>query len=231
MILSPFPCLTKNLHILFLFLCSIFTVHVPNWVIVVLLYIFNCIFTIFVAANCSLVILGNNFLYMCNGVMLNHYLCLLYMVLLYYFCLAMFLSLLLLPSSFYENELNLYSPSQCCFLLHCLGLFLAPPHSHPGPFAPTHPFEAANLPTFFSFLSICQALSLGMTGSAVLTCLFCRHFLSVPMAFLDYLYMLSLGLFHLSNSFVSVKLFIMVDWASTLWAQHNTFSLVFPVFL
>ena len=40
-------------------------------------------------------------------------------------------------------------------------------------------------------------------------------------------------IFNFSNSFVSVRLLIMADlalWASTLFAQHNTFSLVTSAF-
>ena len=43
----PFLGTTKNLHLLSLFLCSNSTAHVPNWVIVVLLYVFNCILSFF----------------------------------------------------------------------------------------------------------------------------------------------------------------------------------------
>ena len=88
----PFPGMTKNLHILCLLLCSIFTQHVPNWVINVLLYVFICILSSFVTANCSLVILWNNFCICLMVWCYHHYLCLLYMVLLHYFCLLRSLS-------------------------------------------------------------------------------------------------------------------------------------------
>ena len=51
---------TKKLHFLLLFLCSNTTICVPNWVIVVLLFIFNCKL-FFIATNCPFGYLGNNF--------------------------------------------------------------------------------------------------------------------------------------------------------------------------
>ena len=64
-----FPGMTNEFHILSLLLCSIFTLHMPNVVIVVLLYIFNRVFLLLVATNCSFVALGNNVLYMCKHIM------------------------------------------------------------------------------------------------------------------------------------------------------------------
>ena len=52
---------TTKIHIFYICLCSTCTVHVPNWVIVVLLHIFNNIFLFLVVANCSFVALGSNF--------------------------------------------------------------------------------------------------------------------------------------------------------------------------
>ena len=50
----PFPGTTKKLHSLCLLLCSTFTLHIPNWVIVVWLYIFSLIFVFLVAASVHL---------------------------------------------------------------------------------------------------------------------------------------------------------------------------------
>ena len=53
---------TKKLHI-FIFLFFYFlTVHLPNCVIVVLLYVLNLMFSFFIAASCSFVDLGYEFL-------------------------------------------------------------------------------------------------------------------------------------------------------------------------
>ena len=41
---SPFPGTTKNLHAFFLLLCSIFTLQMPYYVIIVLLYAFRPVF-------------------------------------------------------------------------------------------------------------------------------------------------------------------------------------------
>ena len=57
-----FPGTTKKLHILHLLLFSNVTLHMPNCIIVDWLYIFSLTFVSFVAANCSSVALGNNFL-------------------------------------------------------------------------------------------------------------------------------------------------------------------------
>ena len=57
----PFPGSTRKLHILCLLLCSTFTLHIPNCVIVLQLYILSLMFVSFVAVNCSTVALGNNF--------------------------------------------------------------------------------------------------------------------------------------------------------------------------
>ena len=65
----PFPGTTKKLHIICLLMCSIFTLHMPNCVFIVLLYFFNWIFLFLVAANCSFVGQGNNLLYKCKGIM------------------------------------------------------------------------------------------------------------------------------------------------------------------
>ena len=55
-------------YILSLLLHSIFTLHMPNCVTVAQLYVKNLIFVSPVAANCSIVTLGNNFLYMYTGI-------------------------------------------------------------------------------------------------------------------------------------------------------------------
>ena len=59
----PFPGTKKNLQIFCLLLYSNFTLNMLNCVIVVLLYVFNFMLCSLVAANCSFVALGNNFLY------------------------------------------------------------------------------------------------------------------------------------------------------------------------
>ena len=65
-----FPITTKKNTILFcLLLCPISTLHEPNCVIVVQLYVFSGIFVVLVVTNCSFSALGNNFLYICNGIM------------------------------------------------------------------------------------------------------------------------------------------------------------------
>ena len=45
-----------------------FNPHMPNCVIVVQVYIFSLMFVSVFAANCSIVALGNTFLYMYNGI-------------------------------------------------------------------------------------------------------------------------------------------------------------------
>ena len=45
---------TKKLHILILLLFSIFTIYLPNCVIVVVLYVPNLMLSFFIAASCSL---------------------------------------------------------------------------------------------------------------------------------------------------------------------------------
>ena len=47
-----FPGTSKSLHVFCLLLCSIFTLHIPNYVIIVLLHIFNWMFLFLVVANC-----------------------------------------------------------------------------------------------------------------------------------------------------------------------------------
>ena len=65
----PFPGTTKNLHIFYLLLYSIFTLHMPNCVIL-LLYVFNWMFLFFVATNCFFfVALGDNLFYKCKSIM------------------------------------------------------------------------------------------------------------------------------------------------------------------
>ena len=65
----PSPRSTKKMHVLHLLLFSIFTLQLPECVIVVLFYVFSLIFTSFVAASWSTVVLVNNFLYKGNGIM------------------------------------------------------------------------------------------------------------------------------------------------------------------
>ena len=48
--------------------CSISTLHLPNCVIVVWLYVFSLLFVFVFATNCSIVALGNNILYVYNGI-------------------------------------------------------------------------------------------------------------------------------------------------------------------
>ena len=71
----PFPETTKILHILCLLSCSNFSVHMPNCVIVVWLYVFSLMFVFLVAANCSIVAWGNNFLYMYKCIIFPFYPC------------------------------------------------------------------------------------------------------------------------------------------------------------
>ena len=52
---------TKKLHILILLLFPMFTVHLLNCVIVVLLYVHKWMLSFFGAATCSFVDLGYNF--------------------------------------------------------------------------------------------------------------------------------------------------------------------------
>ena len=59
---------TKKLNILYLLLCSSFTLYMPNCVIVVWLYIFGLMFVSLLTTNFSIVSLANNFLYMYNGI-------------------------------------------------------------------------------------------------------------------------------------------------------------------
>ena len=52
-----------------LLLCSIFTFHMPNCVIVVLLYVLYWMLLFLIATNWSFVALENNFLYTHKGIM------------------------------------------------------------------------------------------------------------------------------------------------------------------
>ena len=194
-------------------------------------YYFNRIFLFLVATNCSLVILENTFLYMCNGMILP----LLPVSTLYgtiiLFGPADILKLAVSTEWIYWNQLNLFSMSQCWFPLYCLGLLLASPLS-------------------WLWLScFCKLVSSGQFWCIL--CMFshmmgivwgdgCYH--NIYTSFLwVFFYMCFLGLseffiiFSLSNSFASVRLFMMVDWALwalTLFAQHNTFSLmIFFIFV
>ena len=60
---------TEKLHIFILLLFSVFTVHLPNCVIIVLLYILN-LMSFFIATSFSLVDLGYYLLKMWKGIML-----------------------------------------------------------------------------------------------------------------------------------------------------------------
>ena len=64
-----FPGTTKNVHIFCLLLCSIFTLHLPNCVIIVLSYVFNWMLLFLVVADCSFVALGNSLVHKCKGIM------------------------------------------------------------------------------------------------------------------------------------------------------------------
>ena len=59
-----FPGTTEKLHIFILLLFSIYIVHLPNCVIAVLLHVLNFMLSFLIAASCSLVDLGYNFLKM-----------------------------------------------------------------------------------------------------------------------------------------------------------------------
>ena len=59
----------KEMQNFILLLFSILTVHLPNCVIVILLYVLNLIFSFFVAASSSFVDLGNDFLNIWKGIM------------------------------------------------------------------------------------------------------------------------------------------------------------------
>ena len=67
----PFPGTIKKKHILHLLLYYTFTLYITNYVIVVWIYIFSPVFVFLVAANCSIIALGSNFLYMYNGIMFS----------------------------------------------------------------------------------------------------------------------------------------------------------------
>ena len=58
-----------NLQFLSLLLCCNCTLQMPHCVIAVLLYVFNSMLSFLIVANCSFAALGNNFLYMCKGIM------------------------------------------------------------------------------------------------------------------------------------------------------------------
>ena len=58
---------TMKLHILCLLLHSNFTLHIPQLCYCCLVICFSLMFVFLVAANCSIVALGNNFFYMYNG--------------------------------------------------------------------------------------------------------------------------------------------------------------------
>ena len=67
----PFPGTTKSLHIFCILLFSNLALHMPSCVIVTLLHVFTLMFLFLVAANCSIVALGNSFLDKCKGIILQ----------------------------------------------------------------------------------------------------------------------------------------------------------------
>ena len=80
-------------------------------------------------ANCSLVMLGNNVLYMCNGMMLP-----LLPVSTLYGTITLFLLADVFKSAFITEWfllkwIEFIFTKSMLLLLHCLGLFLAPHHS------------------------------------------------------------------------------------------------------
>ena len=106
-----------------------------------------------------------------------------------------------------------------CFLLHLI-------HGSGSP-APAYPSEVANLLAVCASFSICWALLQEMAIATVFTCLLCGCFCMCvsSQAFLVYVFVT----FSLSNSFISVRLCMMVEWALctlTLLSQDNTFLLV-----
>ena len=108
-------------------LCSIFTVHIPNCVIVVLLYVYNWIFVFLVAANCSSVTKGNIFFCFCICVMVLcslYHLYPFYMVPLFQHALMMFSDLPVLLNICYWNWYNLFHCVNQIFLFLFLVWFL-----------------------------------------------------------------------------------------------------------
>ena len=86
----PFLGTKKKVQLFCLLLCSIFTLHMPNCVILVWLSIVSLIFVFLVTTNCSFVSLGNNFFIYIIKLCSHHYLCQLYMAPLLRLCLMMF---------------------------------------------------------------------------------------------------------------------------------------------
>ena len=129
--------------------------------------------------------------------------------------------------------MNLYSLSQCCSFCTVLGCFLLLYLIHnSGSLGPkTLLWRGQFLHSVF--LSIGRALSQWMAGSTISTCLSCRCF--YVYGWLSWnVFVCCFHYFQFVSSYVLVRLFIMADWAiwaSTLLAQHNTFSLVISVFL
>ena len=183
---------------------------------------------VLVAANCSLVILGNNFFVYVQWHYITITTCA-YFIWYHHIILACwcFLSSLLVWSSFYWNELNLCSPIQCCFLSTILGCFLL------------HLIHDC-LSCFYTLLwnsQFCCILCMSSHMPATVSRDGCYHSICTSGFAGVFVCVCLLGLslcvfftiFSLSNSFTSVRLFMMVDWAlctSTLFAQDNTSLLV-----
>ena len=100
-----------------------------------------------------------------------------------------------------------------------------------GSLAPTHPSEMANFPKFCAFLSISWALSQGMAGSTICTCLFCGYFMCM-VGLLGLSLYVDFDIFKLSNSFClseAVHNGILNSLGFYSFNPANTFSLVTSV--
>ena len=100
--------------------------------------------------------------------------------------------------------------SQCCFFCAVLGCFLLQLIHASDSLATTHPSEVTNVATVCIFVSTGWALSQGMAGSTISTCLSSGHFMCSD-SFLGLSLYIVFTISNLSNSFVSVRLFIMAD--------------------
>ena len=98
----PFLRTTKNMQYFHLLSCYNLSLPIPKSVIVVLVYVFNCMATIFGWCHLFFCCLRKQFLYMCKGITFPSLLCLVYMVLLLKLDLMMFLDFLLLLNIFIE---------------------------------------------------------------------------------------------------------------------------------
>ena len=212
----------KNLYFFLLFLCSISAAHISNWVIVDLSYILIVHFCF----CCCWLLTRKYFFYICNGIMLPS----LHVSTLYgtitLFMPADVPNFAVITEWFFIKMNWVYIHwVNAIFFCTILGYFwLHLIHSSGYPVS-THCYEVANFVAFFEFLR-------RWLLPHYLHACFAGIYVCVDDLLKLSLY-LSFAIFNLSNSFTSVRLFMMPNWAlwaSTLLAQHNMLLLVISVF-